>query len=90
MAKNTGTERLDLGSANADTWTTEAKQCYNLVHLLFPESQKPDSESVANAVDAMLTARFLFEQSTDRNAAFPFAGSGGENVQLELRIEGRL
>ena len=53
--------------------------------LLFPESQKPDSESVANAFDAMLTAQFLFEQSTDRNAAYPFAASGGENVQLELR-----
>jgi len=85
MAKNTGTERLDLGAAKADTWTTEANQIYDLVRLLFPDSQKPDSESVANAVDAMLTARLLFEQSTGRNAAFPFAGSGGENVQLELR-----
>ena len=82
MAKNTGTERLDLGAAKADTWTSEASQIYDLVRLLFPDSQKPDSESVANAVDAMLTAQFLFEQSTDRNAAFPFAASGGENVQL--------
>ena len=54
VAKNIGTERLDLGAANAGVWTTEAKQCYDLVHFLFPESQKPDSESVANAFDVMM------------------------------------
>ena len=46
VTKNIGMERLDLGAANADNWTPEAKQCYDLVHILFPASQKPDSEFV--------------------------------------------
>ena len=83
--KNKGMEQLDLGSAKADSWTAEAKQCYDLVHLLFPKSLKPESESVANAVDVMLTAQFHFGQSTERNAVYPFAERDGENVQFELR-----
>jgi hypothetical protein len=85
VMKNMGMERLDLGAANADDWTPEAKQCYDLVHILFLASQKPDSESVANAFDEMLTTQFNFGQSTERNAAYPFAAARSENVQLELR-----
>ena len=57
VTKNTGMDRLDLGAANVDDWTPEAQQCYDLVHILFPASQKPDSESVANAFDVMWTTR---------------------------------
>ena len=52
--RNKGMEQLNLEVAKADNWNQD------LVHILFPDSQKPNSASVANAVGVLTTARLNF------------------------------
>jgi hypothetical protein len=74
VRKNMGMERLDLEAANADDWTPEVQQCYDFVHILFPASQKPDYESVANAFDVMLTTQFNFREVDRAERSLPVCG----------------
>ena len=81
-----GTNEAQLDVAMSDDWNQKAEECFDLVHMLFPESQKPNSESAANVVDLLSTAIMTFKKSRSKNAAYPFAMPIGEaEVKLELR-----
>ena len=70
----------------SDEWNRKARECFDLVHIMFPKSQKPNSESVANVMGFLSTALVTFTKLRARKAAYPFAQpSGTTAVKLELR-----
>jgi hypothetical protein len=81
-----GKKELHLDVAMSEEWNQKAKEYFDLVYILFPKSQKPNSESVANAMDFLSTTLVTFKKSRNRKAAYPFAlPSGTTEVKLELR-----
>jgi hypothetical protein len=81
-----GTNEAQFDVAMSDDWNQKAEESFDLVHTLFPESQKPNSESAANVVDFLSTSIMTFKKSRSRNAAYPYVMPIGEAaVKLEFR-----